>query len=254
VVGNGEERAVGTLTMTRWARLARSVGLVAVVVAAFALFPQPMPTSNATAGSPVPASDIDESVPVGVTSETAVLAGGCFWGVQGLFQHVNGVRVAESGYAGGDQQTANYETVSTGNTGHAESVRIVYDPTQVTFGQLLQIFFAAVEDPDQLSHQVPVHETQYRSTIFAQDDTQKRVADSYIAQLNRAAVFPGPIVTTVSPKTEFFPAERYHQDFMYSNPTQPYIAGTEMPKLANLQRLFPKQYREQPVLLFTDSH
>ena len=181
-----------------------------------------------------------------------MLAGGCFWGVQGLFQHVNGVTAAESGYAGGSRQTADYETVSKGNTGHAESVRITYDPTKVTYGQLLRIFFAAVEDPAQVTQKAP--DTQYRSTIFAQDETQKRVAESYIAQLNRAAVFPGPIVTTVSPKAEFFPAERYHQDFMNSNPTQPYIATSEMPKLADLKRLFPAQYREQPVLMLADAH
>ena len=182
-------------------------------------------------------------------SETAVLAGGCFWGVQGVFQHVKGVTQAESGYAGGGKQTANYETVSGGDTGHAESVRVTYDPTKVTYGQLLRIFFSVVQDPTQLNFQGPDHGTQYRSAIFAQDETQKRVAESYIAQLDKAAVFPSPIVTTVSPKAEFFPAEEYHQDFLNSNPTFPYIEINDVPKLNDLKRLFPAAYREQPVLV-----
>ena len=148
----------------------------------------------------VPAPHIDEPGQAGNSTETLVLAGGCFWGVQGVFQHVKGVTAAESGYAGGDARTANYETVSTGETGHAESVRIAYDPTQVTYGQLLQIFFSVALDPTQLNRQGPDHGTQYRSAIFAQDDTQRRVAESYIAQLNHDTVFPSPIVTTVSPK------------------------------------------------------
>jgi peptide-methionine (S)-S-oxide reductase len=239
-----------TMVKRKWARRAFGTGLVAAAVAAFTVVQLPtpaLPTSNATAGSAVPAPVVDEPVPSAPTTETAVLAGGCFWGVQGLFQHVKGVTAAESGYAGGTQQTANYEAVSTGKTGHAETVRITYDPTQVTYGQLLRIFFAAVEDPAQVTGKAPG--TQYRSTIFAQDDTQNRVATSYIAQLNQAAVFSGPIITTVSPKAAFFPAERYHQDFMYANPTEPYIASSEMPKLADLKRVFVAQYREQPVLM-----
>lgn len=239
-----------TAKVRSWARMVLGIGMVVVALAVFTVGPQPMPASSASTGSAVPAPDVDEPAPVGPASETAVLAGGCFWGVQGLFQHVNGVISAESGYVGGDRQTANYEAVSTGRTGHAESVRITYDPTQVTYGQLLRIFFAVVEDPAHVTLRAP--DTQYRATIFAQNDTQKRVAESYIAQLNRAAVFAGPIVTTVSPNAQFFPAERYHQDFMYSNPTEPYIASSEMPKLADLQRLFPAQYREQPALMLAD--
>jgi peptide-methionine (S)-S-oxide reductase len=174
--------------------------------------------------------------------------------VQGVFQHVKGVTLAESGYAGGDQSTANYDTVSTGSTGHAESVRITYDPTEVTLGQLLRIYFSVVQDPTELNRQGPDVGTQYRSAIFAQDDTQKRVAESYIAQLNRDAVFSGPIVTTVSPKAEFFPAERYHQDFLNSNPTYPYIAANDMPKVNDLKRLYPDLYRDQPVLVLADGH
>ncbi|MCW2513707.1 MAG: Peptide methionine sulfoxide reductase MsrA [Mycobacterium sp.] len=200
----------------------------------------------------VPAPAVDEptgSTPGTSASETAVLAGGCFWGVQGVFQHVKGVTQAESGYAGGTKDTADYETVSTGTTGHAESVRITYDPKQVTFGQLLRIYFSVVQDPTELNRQGPDEGTQYRSAIFAQDATQQRVADAYIAQLSQAAVFPGPIVTKVEPNTGFFPAEQYHQDFLNSNPSYPYIAMNDMPKLNDLQKLFPDEYRAQPVLV-----
>ena len=223
------------------------------VFAAVAMFTDlrpAMPASSAAAGSTaVPAPDVDEPAPTGASTETAVLAGGCFWGVQGVFQHVKGVTQAESGYAGGSGQTANYETVSGGDTGHAESVRVTYDPTKVSYGQLLQIYFSVVQDPTELNFQGPDHGTQYRSTIFAQNETQKRVAESYIAQLDKAGVFPSPIVTTVSPAAEFFPAEAYHQDYLNSNPTSPYIEINDMPKLNDLKRLFPAQYREQPVLV-----
>lgn len=197
----------------------------------------------------VPAPQVDEPASASGAQETAVLAGGCFWGVQGVFQHVKGVSQAESGYAGGQQATADYETVSTGTTGHAESVRITYDPTQVTFGQLLRIYFSVVQDPTQLNRQGPDEGTQYRSAIFAQDATQQRVADAYLAQLSKAAVFPAPIVTKVEPNTGFFPAEQYHQDYLNSNPTSSYITINDMPKLNDLQRLFPDEYRAQPVLV-----
>ena len=199
----------------------------------------------------VPAAQVDEPASVSGAQETAVLAGGCFWGVQGVFQHVKGVCQAESGYAGGQQATADYETVSTGTTGHAESVRITYDPAQVTFGQLLRIYFSVVQDPTQLNRQGPDEGTQYRSAIFAQDATQQRVADAYIAQLSKAAVFPAPIVTRVEPNTGFFPAEQYHQNYLNSNPTSSYITVNDMPKLNDLQRLFPDEYRAQPVLVGT---
>jgi peptide-methionine (S)-S-oxide reductase len=229
--------------------LAIALGFFAALAMFTDLHPM-MPASSAAAGSTaVPAPDTDEPATTGVSSETAVLAGGCFWGVQGVFQHVKGVTRAESGYAGGAQQTANYETVSGGDTGHAESVRITYDPSKVTYGKLLQIFFSVVQDPTELNFQGPDHGTQYRSVIFAQNETQKRVAESYIAQLNKAAVFPAPIVTTVSPPAEFFPAEAYHQDFLNSNPTLPYIEINDMPKLNDLKQLFPEAYREQPVLV-----
>jgi peptide-methionine (S)-S-oxide reductase len=209
-----------------------------------------MPAASRSAGPvAVPAPDVDEPAAASAGSETAVLAGGCFWGVQGVFQHVKGVTAAESGYAGGDRATANYTAVSSGSTGHAESVRITYDPSQVTYGQLLWIFFAVVHDPTQLDRQGPDEGRQYRSVIFAQNPTQQRVAESYIAQLTRAAVFPGPIVTNVAPKAEFFPAEQYHQDFLNSNPSNRYIAINDMPKLDDLKQLFPALYRDQPVLM-----
>jgi peptide-methionine (S)-S-oxide reductase len=241
------------MTRRKWISLAIGVGLVAAAVAVFTHAQPAIPTRTASADSTaVPGPVVDEPVPAGVSTETVVLAGGCFWGVQGVFEHVKGVTRAESGYAGGDRDTANYETVSTGDTGHAESVQITYDPKQVTYGQLLRIYFSVVQDPTQLNRQGPDEGTQYRSAIFAQDDTQKRVAESYIAQLTKAAVFPGPIVTTVSPKAEFYPAEQHHQDFLNSNPTYPYIAINDMPKVDGLKRLFPDLYRDQPVLVLAD--
>ncbi len=241
------------MAIRMWVRLAIGLGLVAIVVAACTGLGPAGQTNRAAAESiEVPAPDVDEPAPAGATSETLVLAGGCFWGVQGVYQHVKGVTEAVSGYAGGDRQTANYETVGTGDTGHAESVRITYDPNQVTYGRLLQIFFSVVHDPTQLNRQGPDRGTQYRSAIFAQDETQKRVAEAYIAQLDRESVFPSPIVTTVSPNAQFFPAERYHQDFLNSNPTHPYIARYDMPKLNDLKRVFPQLYRDQPVLVLGD--
>lgn len=236
--------------MHNWFRVTIGVGLVALAVAAFMVLRPNLPMMNATADSlVVPAPAVDEPAPASGGNKTAVFAGGCFWGVQGVFQHVDGVIEAQSGYAGGDRETAHYDAVSTGGTGHAESVRITYDPTQVSYGQLLHIFFSVVQDPTQLNRQGPDHGTQYRSAIFAEDELQSSVAEGYIAQLNQAGVFSGPIVTTVSPKAEFYPAEEYHQDFLNSNPTYPYIALNDMPKVNELKQLFPDLYREQPVLV-----
>jgi peptide-methionine (S)-S-oxide reductase len=226
------------------------LGLLGLGLAVFTGVDPAMPPASRSAGPvAVPAPDVDEPVPASAASQTAVLAGGCFWGVQGVFQHVKGVSAAESGYAGGDRATANYDAVGSGSTGHAESVRITYDPSEVTYGQLLWIFFSVVHDPTQLDRQGPDVGSQYRSVIFAQDPTQQRVAESYIAQLTRAAVFPSAIVTRVAPKAEFFPAERYHQDFMNSNPSNRYIAINDTPKLHGLKQLFPALYRDQPVLM-----
>lgn len=236
------------MTHRNRARLGIGAVLAAIAVTALTIVQQPVLSGEAVAqASTVPAPVFD--TPAADATRTAVFAGGCFWGVQGVYQHVNGVTAAESGYAGGDRKTADYETVSAGGTGHAESVRVSYDPGQVTYGQLLQIFFSVVADPTQLNRQGPDHGTQYRTDIFAQDDAQKQVAQAYIAQLDKAAVFPSAIVTAVSPKAEFFPAEQYHQDFLNSNPTQPYIAINDMPKVNELKRQFPQLYRDQPVLM-----
>jgi peptide-methionine (S)-S-oxide reductase len=230
---------------SRWAViLAAGLGLVVLAAAAStAVDPALQPRSGAATSIVVPAPSVDEPTSA-AAPETAVLAGGCFWGVQGVFAHVKGVSQAESGYAGGDAATAHYETVSTGSTGHAESVRITYDPTQVTYGQLLQIYFSVAQDPTQLNRQGPDVGTQYRSAIFAQDATQQRVAQSYIAQLTQAGVFPGPIVTSVvPPKAAFFPAEQYHQDFYNLNPSNAYIVANDIPKVDGLKQLFPALYR-----------
>jgi peptide-methionine (S)-S-oxide reductase len=182
-------------------------------------------------------------------TETVVLAGGCFWGVQGVFQHVNGVLNAVSGYAGGSAQTAQYETVSTGRTGHAESVQITFDPSKVSYGHLLQIYFSVVHDPTELNRQGPDSGTQYRSTIFPTTAEQRKVAQAYIDQLNKSGVYPKAIATTVEDLKGFYPAEGYHQNFLTNNPTQPYIVFNDLPKVANLKATFPSEYRNDPVLV-----
>jgi peptide-methionine (S)-S-oxide reductase len=181
--------------------------------------------------------------------ETAVLAGGCFWGVQGVFEHVRGVQKVVAGYAGGAESTAQYETVSSGSTGHAESVKITFDPAQVSYGQLLQIAFSAVYDPTLLNRQGPDVGTQYRSAIFYSDESQKHIAEAYSAQLDQLHVFPKPIVTRVDPLKGFYPAENYHQDYLVHNPTAPYIAINDLPKVENFRRTFPELYSGRPVLV-----
>lgn len=181
--------------------------------------------------------------------QTAVFAGGCFWGVQGVFQHVKGVESAVSGYAGGDADTASYETVGSGRTGHAESVKITYDPSKVTYGELLQVYFSVAHNPTQLNYQGPDRGRQYRSTIFVQNDEQQKVASAYIAQLDKAKVFGKLIVTTTENGKPFYAAEDYHQDFLTLNPTYPYIVYNDLPKIENLKQLFPAIYREKPVLV-----
>jgi len=174
---------------------------------------------------------------------TAVFAGGCFWGVEAVFDHVRGVREAVSGYAGGKANTAEYDTVSTGETGHAESVKVVYDPSQVSYGQLLKVYFSVAHDPTQLNRQSPDVGTQYRSEIFTTTPEQARIATAYIAQLTAAKVFPAPIVTRVEPLHGFYPAEAYHQDYLAHHPDQPYIVINDAPKLVALKQLFPGLYR-----------
>jgi peptide-methionine (S)-S-oxide reductase len=181
-------------------------------------------------------------------AQTAVLAGGCFWGVQGVYEHVRGVQRVLSGYAGGDASTVQYESVSTGNTGHAESVKITFDPAQISYGQILQIAFSVVHDPTQLDRQGPDTGSQYRSAVFYADATQKRIAEAYIAQLNAAHAFARPIVTRVDALHGFYAAEDYHQDYLVHNPGSLYIAMNDLPKVANLKRLFPEVYVGQPVL------
>jgi peptide-methionine (S)-S-oxide reductase len=179
----------------------------------------------------------------------AVFAGGCFWGVQGVYQHVRGVLKAVSGYAGGAKESAKYELVGNGNTGHAETVQILYDPSQITYGKLLQIYFSVVHDPTQLNRQGPDYGPQYRSTIFPSDEQQREIAEKYIAQLEAEEVFRSRIVTTLEDGRTFYPAEAYHQDFLVRNPTYPYIVINDLPKLRDLAALFPNVYRSEPALV-----
>lgn len=188
-------------------------------------------------------------LPASANLQTAVFAGGCFWGVQGVFQHVQGVKNAVSGYDGGSAGTAQYESVSEGNTGHAEAVSVTYDPSKISYGKLLQIYFSVAHNPTELNRQGPDTGTQYRSAIFAQNAEQQKVAQAYIAQLEVAKSFEKPIVTRIEMGTTFYPAESYHQDFLTQNPSYPYIVINDLPKVAQLQKLFADQYRAEPVLV-----
>jgi len=232
--------------MTETRKFTAATRLIAALLLAGAAL-QP-PAQGEERALPAPTQD----EPAGAaTSETAVLAGGCFWGVQGVFQHVQGVSSAVSGYAGGDKQTAGYEMVSSGMTGHAESVRVTFDPHKISYGRILQIYFSVAHDPTQLNRQGPDHGTQYRSAIFPMSEAQAATATAYIAQLNEAHAFDRPVVTRVEPGRTFYPAEAYHQDFLARNPTYPYIVINDLPKVENLQRLFPTLYRAEPVLVAT---
>jgi peptide-methionine (S)-S-oxide reductase len=213
----------------------RNLSLRALLIAGVtALLVQAQPRSS----FPDPVVTAPESGTQGI--QKAVLSGGCFWGVQGVFERVKGVKDAVAGYAGGDKSTAQYEMVSTGTTGHAESVEITYDPAQVTYGQLLKIYFSVVTDPTELNRQGPDTGTQYRSAIFYMNDEQRRVAEAYIDQLNAAKVFSKKIVTQVVPYKGFYPAEDYHQHFLDKHPTYPYIAINDMPKVAALKKSYPQ--------------
>ena len=181
--------------------------------------------------------------------QSAVLSGGCFWGVQGVFEHLVGVHKVLSGYSGGARDTASYEVVSGGNTGHAESVQIIYDPQKVSYGQILQVYFSVAHNPTELNYQGPDHGTQYRSALFPLDDEQRKVATAYIAQLSAAKAFPKPIVTHVEDYKGFFPAEGYHQNFLTLNPDYPYIVYNDLPKVADLKKVFPAQYADKPALV-----
>ncbi len=190
----------------------------------------------------VPTPVVDSSLTSSKGEQTAVVAGGCFWGIQAVFQHVKGVVSATSGYSGGGAKTAEYELVSTGETGHAESVKITYDPSQITYGQLLRVFFSVAHDPTQLNRQGPDEGRQYRSTIFYSNDEQKSIAEAYVAQLGSAKVFPRPIVTEVVALKAFYPAEAYHQNYATNHPKDPYIVYNDAPKVAHLRQQFPELY------------
>jgi peptide-methionine (S)-S-oxide reductase len=223
--------------------VALGIGALALLLAQRVAFP-------AEAAVVIAPPALDE--PVSASSaheETAVFAGGCFWGVQGVFQHVRGVTKAVSGYSGGQRDTAEYERVSGGDTGHAESVQVTFDPSKVTYGQLLQVYFSVIHDPTELNRQGPDSGTQYRSAVFPLNDTQRRVAQGYIAQLDKARAFPAPIVTRTEPFKGFYPAEAYHQNYLTLHPDSAYIVINDMPKVANLKRLFPSLYRDKPVLV-----
>ena len=207
------------------------------------------PSSTGDSAIVLPPPTVDVPKPSTSGSETAVLAGGCFWGVQGVFQHVKGVYKVVSGYAGGTRETANYNMVGSGRTDHAEAVEVMFDPHQVSFGQLLQVFFSVVHNPTELNRQGPDHGPQYRSAVFPQNAEQKRIAALYIGQLNQAKIFPRPIVTSLEDAPGFFPAEDYHQDYLTLNPYNPYVAINDIPKVQNLARIFPNLYQDKPVLV-----
>jgi peptide-methionine (S)-S-oxide reductase len=216
-----------------------------LIAAAFAFSPF---ATQAEPAVTIPPPAKAETPPAGL--ETAVLAGGCFWGVQAVYQHVKGVTSAVSGYAGGTKKDADYETVSSGRTGHAESVKVTFDPRQISYGKILQIYFSVVHDPTQLNRQGPDSGTQYRSEIFPQSETQREFARAYIAQLDVARVFKRPIMTkTGTLGAAFFPAEAYHQDYATTHPNQPYIAFNDAPKVTNLKTMFPDVWRDKPVLV-----
>ncbi|TWF43380.1 peptide-methionine (S)-S-oxide reductase MsrA [Neorhizobium alkalisoli] len=233
--------------MTRFIHNHARLALAALAFSGLALTLSARASLAAEPAVTIPAPVMDETAKA--ETETAVFAGGCFWGVQGVFQHVKGVKNAVSGYSGGQKETANYETVSLGKTGHAESVEVTFDPKEVSYGKLLQIFFSVAHNPTQLDYQGPDQGTQYRSAIFTVNDEQKKVAEAYIAQLDKTKLFGEPIVTKISAGEGFYPAEKYHQDFLTLNPDYPYIVYNDMPKIDNLKQIFPQQFQANPVLV-----
>jgi peptide-methionine (S)-S-oxide reductase len=218
----------------------RSRSWTITLTAFFAVFLQACGASLQAAPLPAPATDIPKPAASGI--QTAVFAGGCFWGVEAVFRHVKGVKRAVSGYAGGDAKAADYQSVSSGDTGHAESVQVTFDPAEVSYGELLRIFFSVAHDPTQLNRQGPDHGTQYRSAVFYVNEDQKRVTQAYIQQLSAAKAFTQPIVTQVAPLPAFYPAEAYHQDYLAKHPSQPYIVFNDLPKLAALKEQFPARF------------
>jgi peptide-methionine (S)-S-oxide reductase len=211
-----------------------------------ALVGAPLPATAAEPAVVIPAPALDDARAAGPL-QTAVLAGGCFWGVQGVYEHVRGVKQVLSGYSGGGKATAEYEVVSRGRTGHAESVQIRFDPKEISYGEILRIYFSVVHDPTQLDQQGPDSGPQYRSNIFYASSGQRKIAQAYIVQLDQAKVFERPIVTRVDPLKAFYPAEEYHQDFLQHNPNHPYIVINDLPKIDNLRKIFPTYFREPPI-------
>ena len=229
------------MSLRNFSTPARVAALIAVVATGIVLLRSPLFGAEAPVLIAPPAVDNPKAAG---PPQTAVLAGGCFWGVQGVFEHVRGVQKVVAGYAGGERSTAQYETVSSGVTGHAESVKITFDPAAISYGQLLQIAFSVVHDPTQLNRQGPDIGTQYRSEIFYADEDQKRIAQAYIAQLDQAHSFARPIVTRVEPLKEFYAAEDYHQDYAYYNPDNPYIQVCDRPNIDALKQQFPDLFVE----------
>ena len=228
-------------SFTRLSLCAAALGALAISALAIA------PARAAEDAVIIPAPTVDLKASDGV--QTAILAGGCFWGVQGVFQHTAGVLNAVSGYSGGSKATANYTMIGTGTTGHAEAVEIKYDPKKISYGKILQIFFSVVHDPTQLNRQGPDSGTQYRSTVFTSDPAERKVVEAYIAQLNAAKVYRSKIATTLEPLQGFYPAEDYHQDYLTLHPGQPYIVINDLPKIENLKKIFAENYREKPALV-----
>jgi peptide-methionine (S)-S-oxide reductase len=228
-------------SLSRFSMYAATIGLLAISAIKIA----PSLAAEDAVIIPPPVVDVQNASSI----QTAVLAGGCFWGVQGVFQHTAGVVNAVSGYSGGSKMSADYSMVSTGTTGHAESVEVKFDPKKISYGKILQIFFSVAHDPTQLNRQGPDSGTQYRSAIFTTSDEQKKIAEAYIAQLNAAKVYKKPIVTKVGPLEGFFPAEAYHQDYLTLHPNQPYIAYNDIPKVENLKKIFAEDYSDKPTLV-----
>ena len=249
-----QDSQIDTVPVSRGARLAAFallallalLGALALKGGVMAWTARPSLMAGAAVLVPPPS---ESAAPVASGNETAVLAGGCFWGVQAVFQHVEGVHSAVSGYAGGEEKNARYSLIGSGTTGHAEAVRIEFDPKRISFGRILQIYFSVAHNPTELNRQGPDHGPQYRSTIFAQSSEQARAAQAYIDQLGQARVFGQPIVTTIETGKPFYVAEAYHQDYLVRHPKQPYIVHHDLPKIENLKRVFPDLYRADPVLV-----
>jgi peptide-methionine (S)-S-oxide reductase len=231
-------------------------GLLAAPVAGALLFASLFGLTSVNAAEravEIPPPALDQTAPSGTGLQTIVLAGGCFWGIQAVFAHTKGVTQAVSGYAGGKKETAHYEQVGTGRTGHAESEQITFDPQQISLGKILQIYFSVAHNPTELNYQGPDEGTQYRSAIFYANDEQKQIASAYIAQLDKTKLFGEPIATKLEPLSGFYPAEDYHQDFAVTHPNYPYIVYNDAPKVENLKRLFASDYREMPVTVLASN-